>query len=211
MEKHEKEMGKLYYPFKENRKELEEIAKEIRDSGRRIVLAGGTFDAGQAHLIHIEFLRACKELGDILFVNVTNHDRAVLRKKDKSSLLVPRPYYTEHVRALYVSAIDAVDHATVYPYVGNPDNPEDVGPTTRLAAIIKPNVIVKGIQEDGKGWGNQELIKIKRYLRYDPDLKEIHIEGDIDSTSLLEYQARTEEGLQEIGLFEDKRYLPQTV
>ncbi|MBU2503997.1 MAG: hypothetical protein KJ879_03010 [Nanoarchaeota archaeon] len=198
-------MGRLYYPFKENDRELKEIARGIREKGERIVLTGGTFDVEQAHPVHVAFLRACKELGDVLFVNVTNHNRAVLYKKDKSSV-VPRPYYTEHVRALNVSAIDAVDHATIHPYVGNPYNPEDVGPTTRLAAIVKPHIIVKGIQEDGEGWINREKTKMKRYLGYDPDFGEIHIEGDISSTSLFEYGARTKKGVRNVQLFEGRRH-----
>ena len=47
---------------------------------------------------------------------------------------------------------------------------------------------------------------MEKYLGYSPDFEEIHIDGDIDSTSLFEYGARTKKGVRNVQLFEGRRY-----
>ncbi|MBU2616782.1 MAG: hypothetical protein KKB79_02250 [Nanoarchaeota archaeon] len=191
-------MGKLIYPYGENKKELMDFARLLRDRGERIIMTGGTFDVERLTPIHIAYLRDCKSLGDALVVNVTNDRRARLRKNGEKSSIVPRPFYTEEVRALYVSALDSTNCVTVHPYVGNPDDPEDIGPTGRLAKLVRPDVLVKGIQsKDDGGWGSGEKRRLEEFLGYKPKFKSIRIEDNtISSTTIFDYRAAVNRGLE---------------
>lgn len=191
-------MGKLFYPLKDNKPELRGFVRLMREREGRIVLTGGTFDVERLTPVHIEFLRACREMGDGLVVNVTNDQRARLRKNGEKSSCVPRPYLTEEARANYVSALDAVDCAVVHPYIGNPHDPEDIGPTERLAKLVRPDILVKGIQSDsGIGWEREEVAMVEDFLGYSPEFRSVRIDDDgISSTETFRYRAGVERGLE---------------
>src|SRR5258705_4548819 len=56
------------------------LADRLRAARKRIVLANGCFDL--LHVGHVRYLRAARELGDVLFVGI-NSDAAVARLKGR--------------------------------------------------------------------------------------------------------------------------------
>ncbi|MCK4647724.1 adenylyltransferase/cytidyltransferase family protein [Candidatus Pacearchaeota archaeon] len=142
-------MGK-YIPYKK----LEKIVDNEKVFGKSVVLTGGCFDI--IHKGHLYLFRRAKEYGDILVVNVVNDERVKTYKGEE------RPVNIESQRASVVSALEIVDYATVHPSV-------DLGPTTELAIMIKPDVIV---QVEGK-WKRGDKKRLAGLLGYDVKLREV--------------------------------------
>jgi len=104
--------------------ELGVIANHLRDTGRSVVQAHGTFDL--LHLGHVRHLEAARRLGDTLVVTITA-DRFVNKGPG-------RPVFTEVLRAEMLAALEYVDWVAINPA---PD---------AVSAIdaIRPKVYVKG-------------------------------------------------------------------
>jgi len=102
------------------------LADRLRAQRKRIVLANGVFDL--LHVGHIRYLRAARELGDVLFVGI-NGDAAVARLKGKG-----RPLMPASERAEILMALREVDHVVVFE--------EDTA--DRLIASLRPDVHAKG-------------------------------------------------------------------
>ena len=83
---------------------LEELPELVK--GKKVVLANGCFDV--LHVGHLRYLRAARELGDILVVAV-NSDRSVRAIKDEG-----RPILTEQERVALVEALECVDFSVVF-------------------------------------------------------------------------------------------------
>lgn len=105
---------------------LPQLIKQLKDQGKRIISTNGCFDI--LHLGHINYLNEARHLGDILFVGI-NSDLSVKRLKGQN-----RPINNEKIRALQLSALEAVDYVTVF----TEDNPE------LLLRVIQPSIHVKG-------------------------------------------------------------------
>lgn len=103
---------------------LATVAKEIRSSGRGIVLCHGTFDL--LHIGHIRHFEAAKKHGDILIVTLTA-DRYV--KKG-----VGRPAFSQDLRAEMIAALGMVDYVAVV------DDPSAI-PAIKA---VRPSCYVKG-------------------------------------------------------------------
>lgn len=107
----------------------ESIAHELgrrRAAGARIVLANGCFDL--LHVGHLRYLRAAKELGDVLVVAL-NADASVARLKGAG-----RPHTPLAERAELVAALEPVDLVTSFD--------EDTLDATLRA--LRPHVHAKG-------------------------------------------------------------------
>jgi rfaE bifunctional protein nucleotidyltransferase chain/domain len=102
------------------------LADRLRAERKRIVLANGCFDL--LHVGHVRYLRAARDLGDVLFVGI-NSDAAVARLKGPGRPLMPA---TE--RAEILSSLRDVDHVVVFE--------EDTA--DRLIASLRPHVHAKG-------------------------------------------------------------------
>lgn len=98
-----------------------------RKQGQRVVFTNGCFDL--MHVGHTRYLRAARDLGDLLVVGV-NTDRSV-RSLNKGS---DRPIVPEQQRAEVLAALTCVDYVVLF------DEP-DPG---RLITEILPDVLVKG-------------------------------------------------------------------
>ncbi len=133
---------------------LEKIIDSEKILDRTIVLTGGCFDI--IHKGHLYLFRRAREFGDILVVNVVNNERVKMYKGEE------RPVNSESQRANVVSALELVDYVTVHPSV-------DLGPTTELAIMIKPDVIA---QVEGK-WKRGDKKRLAKLLGYDVELREI--------------------------------------
>lgn len=106
--------------------EAEALAARLRAEGRRIVLANGCFDL--LHVGHIRYLRAARQLGDVLFVGV-NSDAAVARLKGPGRPLMPAAE-----RAEILAALRDVDHVVIF----------EQDTADELVARLRPHVHAKG-------------------------------------------------------------------
>ena len=108
------------------RSHLARVVEELRREGRSIVFTNGCFDL--LHVGHIRYLRAARELGDVLVVGL-NTDESVRRLKGDG-----RPLISEMQRAELLAAMEAVDYVVLF----HEDTPHE------LISLLRPDVYVKG-------------------------------------------------------------------
>jgi rfaE bifunctional protein nucleotidyltransferase chain/domain len=104
--------------------ELAPILNGLRQAGRIVVQAHGTFDL--LHIGHVRHLEAARELGDVLVVTLTA-DRFVNKGPG-------RPVFGEELRAEMLANLQYVD------WVAINSDPDAVGAINRL----RPDIYVKG-------------------------------------------------------------------
>jgi D-beta-D-heptose 7-phosphate kinase/D-beta-D-heptose 1-phosphate adenosyltransferase len=109
------------------RDDLVRMVARHRAQGHRIVFTNGCFDL--MHIGHTRYLRAAKELGDVLIVGV-NTDASV-RRLNKSP---GRPIVPDFQRAEVLAALQCVDYVVLF------DEPDPAS----LIAAVQPDVLVKG-------------------------------------------------------------------
>ena len=115
-------------------REIAGLARRLKVSRKKIVLATGCFDI--LHSGHIDFLRRAKNLGDVLIVGA-NSDASV--KKIKGP---PRPIVKEKLRLANLASLVYVNFACSF---------KETDPT-KLILAIRPDVFVKG-----GDWKNKSL------------------------------------------------------
>jgi rfaE bifunctional protein nucleotidyltransferase chain/domain len=108
------------------RKDLPRIAKELREQGKKIVLANGCFDI--LHVGHVRYLAGARAEGDALVVGV-NADAGVSGLKGPG-----RPVLNERARARLVAALREVDYVVIF---AEPN-------VDALLAELRPDVHAKG-------------------------------------------------------------------
>ena len=108
------------------RKDLPRIAKELRQQGKKIVLANGCFDI--LHVGHVRYLAGARAEGDALVVGV-NADAGVSGLKGPG-----RPVLNERARARLVAALREVDYVVIF---AEPN-------VDALLAELRPDVHAKG-------------------------------------------------------------------
>ncbi len=106
--------------------QLSDRLEQERAVGKTIVFTNGVFDI--LHAGHVQFLKAAKQLGDVLVVAV-NSDSSTRRLKGKN-----RPINSERDRLALVAALDPVDYALLF---------DDDTPTALIRAL-RPHIHVKG-------------------------------------------------------------------
>src|SRR6266581_4254645 len=87
--------------------QLAERARELRRTGKRLVVTNGCFDL--LHVGHVRYLQAARALGDALAIGL-NGDRSVRELKG-----IGRPINTERDRAEVLAALECVDLITIFP------------------------------------------------------------------------------------------------
>jgi D-beta-D-heptose 7-phosphate kinase/D-beta-D-heptose 1-phosphate adenosyltransferase len=115
-----------------NLKEIERIAKRLREQGRKIVFTNGCFDI--LHRGHATYLQKAKELGDVLILGL-NSDASIRRLKGED-----RPINNLEDRAFLMGALESIDF--VVPF-------EEDTPYALIKAI-RPHLLVKGADYKGK-------------------------------------------------------------
>lgn len=102
------------------------FARDLRARGKRVVLTNGHFDL--LHVGHARYLKAARELGDVLIVGV-NGDESTRRLKGAGRPIVPA-----RERAELVGALACVDAVCIF------EEPTAI----ELVRRIKPHVYAKG-------------------------------------------------------------------
>lgn len=108
-------------------RKLLKVIKELKDFGKKIVLAGGCFDV--LHPGHVVFLEKAKNSGDILIVLLESDEKVKLLKGSS------RPFHNQKERAQVLSALKSVDYLIMLPFMES-DQKYD-----QLIEKIKPDVI----------------------------------------------------------------------
>lgn len=106
--------------------ELQKLVSRARGQGRRVVFTNGCFDI--LHVGHIELLRSCRTLGDLLVVGLNDDASVRGLKGDK------RPLIGQAERAHVLAALDSVDYVVLF------SEPTPVA----LIEALRPDVLVKG-------------------------------------------------------------------
>jgi len=106
-----------------------------RQQGRSIVFTNGCFDV--LHRGHIEYLRFCKDHGDIVVLGL-NSDRSVRRIKGPD-----RPINNQHDRAAVLAGLEAVDYIVIF------DEPDPLA----LIEAVRPDVLIKGAD-----WAKEQVV-----------------------------------------------------
>jgi D-beta-D-heptose 7-phosphate kinase/D-beta-D-heptose 1-phosphate adenosyltransferase len=143
--------------------ELPALIKDLKKSGKRIVLTNGCFDL--LHAGHIMLFSASKRMGDILFVAIDD-DESVKTLKGSG-----RPVINAKERVRIISALDSVDYVVVF------SSPE----LKKLIEIIQPNVLTKG-----SNYTDQEVFGRKLVEKYGGQVELIPVTENISSTRIID-------------------------
>ena len=120
--------------------EIEELSKELRARGKKIVFTNGCFDI--LHVGHVKYLETAKSFGDVLILGL-NSDESVKRLKGPT-----RPINTQNDRAYTLAALESVDYVVLF----EDDTPYE------LIKSVNPHTLVKGGDYEGKEVVGQDLV-----------------------------------------------------
>ncbi len=112
-----------------------------RSQNEKIVFTNGCFDV--LHRGHIEYLKFCKDAGDILVVGL-NSDASVKAIKGPD-----RPVNNQLDRAAVLAAMEAVDYIIIF------DEPDPLN----LIKQVKPDILIKGKDWEKKGIIGADFVK----------------------------------------------------
>ena len=112
--------------------QITHIINDLKIRGKKIIFTNGCFDI--LHSGHVAYLEKAKEFGDILIVGI-NSDKSVKSLKGEE-----RPINPERDRAYVLAALESVDFVVIF----NEKTPY------KLIEIVKPNILVKGGDYEGK-------------------------------------------------------------
>ena len=121
--------------------EILPIIDDLRNKGNKIIFSNGCFDI--LHIGHIKYLENAKEFGDILVLGL-NSDKSVARLKGDN-----RPINLQEDRAYILASLEVVDYVVIF----DQDTPLE------LIKLIKPDVLVKGGDYEGKDVVGQNIAK----------------------------------------------------
>lgn len=116
-----------------------------------IVFTNGCFDI--LHSAHLQNLKFARAQGDVLIVGL-NSDSSVKKLKGQD-----RPINGEDERSLSLSLLDSVDYIVIF---------EDTTPY-EIIQTLKPDILVKGSDYQGKTVIGAELVREVRFFPYVPN------------------------------------------
>ncbi len=119
---------------------MDELQWHRRDK-KTIVFTNGCFDV--IHRGHVEYLKFCRSLGDIVVVGL-NSDSSVKTIKGPQ-----RPINNQFDRVSVLAALETVDYITIF------DEPDPLN----LIEKIKPDILVKGQDWEKKGVIGREFVE----------------------------------------------------
>ena len=121
--------------------EISSIINELKNKNRKIIFTNGCFDI--LHIGHIKYLEKAKSFGDVLILGL-NSDNSIRRIKGEN-----RPINTEIDRAYILASLEVVDYLVIF----DQDTPYE------LIKLIKPDILVKGGDYEGKKVIGQDIAK----------------------------------------------------
>ena len=119
--------------------EIKTLASKLHNQGKKIVFTNGCFDI--LHVGHVKYLEVAKSYGDVLILGL-NADSSVKKLKGPT-----RPINTQDDRAYILASLESVDYVVIF---------EEETPY-ELIKLIKPNVLVKGGDYEGKEVVGQDI------------------------------------------------------
>ncbi len=122
-------------------KNIKAELSRLKAESKKIIFTNGCFDI--IHAGHISYLKEAKALGDILIVGL-NSDESVRRLKGKD-----RPIVNERDRAYVLANLKPVDYVILF----DEDTPSE------LIKEIKPDVLVKGGDYEGKSIAGSDIVE----------------------------------------------------
>jgi len=131
-------------------KEISVLSENLKSKGKRIVFTNGCFDL--IHMGHISYLESAKSLGDTLIVGL-NSDRSVAALKGKEL-----PINMQEDRSYILAALEVVDYVVVF----DEDTPYN------LINAIKPNILVKGGDYEGKKVVGHDIVDEVTLIKFIP-------------------------------------------
>lgn len=138
--------------FDRKMKSKDEILEILKlNPSKKTVFTNGCFDI--LHLGHIKYLQTAKSYADILIVGL-NSDSSVKRLKGET-----RPVNSQLDRASLLSALEFVDYVVIF----EEDTPLE------LIKAIKPDILVKGADYEGKEVVGSQFVKDVRLIEFVQD------------------------------------------
>ena len=128
--------------------EISYIVSELKNKDKKIIFTNGCFDI--LHIGHIKYLEKSKSFGDILILGL-NSDDSIRRLKGKN-----RPINTQTDRAYILASLEVIDYLVIF----DEDTPYD------LIKLIKPDVLVKGGDYEGKEVVGQDIAKELKLVKF---------------------------------------------
>lgn len=128
-----------------------ELIADLKKNGKKIVFTNGCFDI--LHFGHISYLKKAKSFGDILIVGL-NSNHSIKKLKGDS-----RPINDEYDRANILKALECVDFVIIF----------DEETPLNLIKKIKPDILVKGADYQGKEVVGSEIVKDVRLVEFIPN------------------------------------------
>ena len=111
-------------------------------------MTNGCFDI--LHVGHVKYLEKAKRYGDVLILGL-NSDDSTHRLKGKN-----RPINTQDDRAYILASLEVVDYVVIF----NEDTP------LNLIKLIRPDVLVKGGDYEGKVVVGQDIAKELKIVQF---------------------------------------------
>ena len=119
--------------------EIKTLSSKLHNQGKKIVFTNGCFDI--LHVGHVKYLEVAKSYGDVLILGL-NADSSVKKLKGPT-----RPINSQDDRAYILASLESVDYVVIF---------EEETPY-ELIKLIKPNVLVKGGDYEGKEVVGQDI------------------------------------------------------
>ena len=141
------------------------ISEEIKEKGKKIVVAGGCFDI--LHVGHVRFLQSAREEGDILFVLLESDENV---KKFKGE---DRPINSQKDRAEILSSLKFVDYVVLLTHMKSNRDYD------KLITCLKPNILATTENDPG------EIHKLRQAAIIGANVKEVTKRFEDKSTTIL--------------------------
>ncbi|MEA2019086.1 MAG: D-glycero-beta-D-manno-heptose-7-phosphate kinase [Campylobacterota bacterium] len=129
-------------------KEIEKTVTRLKQQNKKIVFTNGCFDI--LHKGHVQYLDKAKSFGDVLILGL-NSDASVSALKGPN-----RPINNEDDRGYILAALESVDYVVLF----TDDTP------LSLIQIVKPDVLVKGGDYEGKQVVGSDIAKELKLVQF---------------------------------------------
>ena len=128
--------------------EIQKLASKLHNLGKKIVFTNGCFDI--LHVGHVKYLEEARSYGDVLILGL-NADSSVKKLKGDS-----RPINNQDDRAYILASLESVDYVVIF---------EEETPY-ELIKLIKPHVLVKGGDYEGKDVVGQDIANELKLVKF---------------------------------------------